>query len=154
VPSVAYLQWREAAEKVYGAGSDEVDAQGDDGDAEAKKKVERERARAKPSRKRVSLRCIAHTQKSFEKAKHHVKPENIRFTTPIQQSLTWRWVPCTGAYPHVRVVVQLLYWCCTRIKSPLNHTFLDEKWLKHSHYTTMTQHQGTMEWGPHMDGKC
>jgi len=29
--------------------------------------------------------------------------------------------------------------------------FSFEKWLKHSHYTIMTQHQGTMEWGPHMD---
>jgi len=27
----------------------------------------------------------------------------------------------------------------------------NEKWLKHSHYTIMTQHQGTMEWGPQMD---
>jgi hypothetical protein len=43
----------------------------------------------------------------------HTNKENIKFTTPIQQSFTWGWVPHTGAHPHVRgcctVVVLVLY---------------------------------------------
>jgi hypothetical protein len=31
------------------------------------------------------------------------------------------------------------------------HLINYEKWLKYVHYTTMIQHQGTIECGPHMD---
>jgi hypothetical protein len=52
-------------------------------------------------------------------------------------------IPCEG----------LLYHCCVGVihqSSPIIHTFNYGKWSKHSQCTTMTQHQGTLGWSPHI----
>jgi len=55
-----------------------------------------------------------------------VDPKNVRFTTPIQQLYN---NPSHESGSHILkstlmwgVVVQLLYWCCTRIKSRVDPT--------------------------------
>jgi hypothetical protein len=70
----------------------------------------------------------------------------------VQQSLTWGWVSHTGSTLMWGVVVQLLYWCCTRIKFLPSHgvgrKMLD---LQHQYNNCTTiphMRVGPTYWGP------